>query len=157
MGNFNKVMLLGRLTRDPQLKYLPNNTAVCELSLATSREWRDQEGNKREESCFVDLNAFGRQAEVLNQYMSKGKEIFVEGRLKFDSWTSQDGSKRSKLRVVVENFQFTGTRADGGGGGGGRGGSGGGRGYEQQGGGGGAPMTEAPPEMDPPSGDDIPF
>ncbi len=167
MAGFNKVILLGNLTRDPQLKYLPSNMAVCELGLAVSRQWRDKEGNQREDVCFVDLEAFGRQAEVLNQYMSKGRPLMIEGRLKLDQWTAQDGSKRSKHRVVIETFQFVGGRQDGDGGGGG--GGGGGRGGYSSGGGqrdgggynagdqGGGQPTQAPPEMDPPSGDDIPF
>ena len=110
MAGFNRVVLLGNLTRDPQLKYLPNNTAVCEFGLAVNRRWRDRDGNQREDVCFVDMAAFGRPGETINQYMSKGRQILVEGRLKFDSWTSQDGTKRSKLSVVVENFTFVGSR-----------------------------------------------
>lgn len=110
MAGYNRVVLLGNLTRDPQLRYLPNNKAVCEFGLAVNRRWRDADGNQHDDVCFVDLSAFGRQAETINQYMSKGKPILVEGRLKFDSWTAQDGSKRSKLSVVVENFQFVGAR-----------------------------------------------
>ncbi len=112
MANFNRVILLGNLTRDPQLRYLPNNTAVCEFGLAVNRRWRDADGNMREETCFVDVSAFGRQAETINQYMSKGRPILIEGRLKFDSWTAQDGSRRSKLSVVAERFQFVGARGE---------------------------------------------
>ena len=115
MANFNKVILMGNLTRDPQLRYLPNNTAVCEFGMAVNRNWRDRDGNQREEVCFVEISSFGRQAEVINQYMSKGRPCLVEGRLKFDSWTGQDGQKRSKHSVVVENFQFVGPREGGGG------------------------------------------
>jgi single-strand DNA-binding protein len=117
MAGYNKVILLGNLTRDPQLRYLPSNTPVCEFGLAVNRRWRDRDGNMQDEVCFVDLSAFGRSAETINQYMSKGRMLMVDGRLKFDSWTAQDGSKRSKLRVVVENFQFVGGRGgdDGGG------------------------------------------
>ena len=96
MASYNRIILMGNLTRDPQLKYLPNNTAVCEFGLAVNRNWRDREGNQREEVCFVDLAAFGRPGEVINQYMSKGRPILVEGRLKYDTWTGQDGQKRSK-------------------------------------------------------------
>jgi single-strand DNA-binding protein len=110
MANYNRVILLGNLTRDPQLKYLPNNTAVCEFGLAVNRRWRDRDGNQRDEVCFVDVSAFGRQGETINQYMSKGRPILIEGRLKFDSWTGQDGTKRSKLSVVAENFRFVDTR-----------------------------------------------
>ena len=178
MANFNKVFLMGNLTRDPELKYLPNNTAVCEMGMAVNRRWRDKDGNSQEETCFVDLTAFGRHAETLNQYMSRGRPLMVEGRLKFESWTAQDGGKRSKLRVVVENFQFLGT----GGGGGGRGDQDGGGGQSRGGRAGGAPAgggrdrggrpdhgdggggggdggydDHSGDVSEPPSGDDIPF
>lgn len=113
MANYNKVILAGNLTRDPTLKYLPNNTAVCEFGLAINRRWRDPAGQQREDTCFVDVAAFGRQGETINQYMSKGRGILIEGRLKFDSWQAQDGSKRSKLSVVAETFQFLGDRGGG--------------------------------------------
>ncbi len=120
MASFNKVMLMGNLTRDPQLKYLPSQTAVVEFGVACNRKFRTANGEDREEVTFVDITAFGKQAEVLNQYMTKGKPIFIEGRLKLDQWEDkQGGGKRSKLSVVVENFQFVGGRSDGGGGGGG--------------------------------------
>jgi len=119
MANFNKVILMGNLTRDPQLSYLPSQTPVVELGLAVNRQWKGQDGQKREETCFVDCKAFGRQAEVLNQYMSKGRPILIEGRLNFSSWEGKDGQKRSKLRVVIESFQFLGGGSGGGGGGGG--------------------------------------
>ncbi len=109
MASYNKVLLLGNLTRDPQLKYTPSQTAVVEFGLATNRKWKDQSGQQRDETCFVDCVSFGKPAETLNKYMSKGKSLFVEGRLTFESWTAQDGSKRSRLRVTVENFQFIGT------------------------------------------------
>lgn len=155
MANFNKVILMGNLTRDPQLKYLPNNTPVCEFGMAINRNWRDRDGNKHEDVCYVDLAAFARQAETINQYLSKGKPIHVEGRLKFDSWTGQDGQKRSKLSVVVENFQFVGPRGEGGGGGQDRGDSAGGREQRQ-------PQVDSGPPIDyhdeqPPAGSDIPF
>ena len=108
MANFNKVILAGNLTRDPQLSYLPSNTPVCELGMAVSRKWRSQDGEMRDETCFVDLRCYGRQAETLNQYMSKGRPLLVEGRLKFDQWEGKDGGKRSKLYVIVEGFQFLG-------------------------------------------------
>ena len=114
MASFNKVILMGNLTRDPQLRYLPNNTAVCDFGLAVNRRYRDRDGNQKEEVCFVDLTAWARQAETINQYVTKGRPILVEGRLKLDSWTGQDGQKRSKLTVVVENFQFVGSRESGG-------------------------------------------
>src|SRR5205085_9436265 len=122
MASFNKVLLMGNLTRDPQLKYLPSQTAVAEFGVACNRKFRTANGEDREEVTFVDCAAFGKQAEVLNQYMTKGKPIFIEGRLKYDSWEDkQGGGKRSKLSVVIENFQFIGGRDTGGGGGAGGG------------------------------------
>ena len=106
MAGFNKVLLLGNLTRDPQLSYTPNQTAVVDFGLAVNRRWTGRDGEQKEETCFVDCRAFGRQAENINKYLTKGRLVFVEGRLTFDSWTSQDGTKRSKHRVTVETFQF---------------------------------------------------
>ncbi|MHC4292774.1 MAG: single-stranded DNA-binding protein [Planctomycetota bacterium] len=106
MANFNKVLLMGNLTRDPQLTYLPSQTAVVDFGLATNRRWKSQDGQQREETCFIDCRAFGRMAENINKYLTKGRPVFIEGRLTFDSWTAQDGSKRSRHRVTVENFQF---------------------------------------------------
>ncbi|MCP4452280.1 MAG: single-stranded DNA-binding protein [Planctomycetes bacterium] len=120
MASYNKVMLIGNLTRDPQLSYTPSQTAVVDFGLATNRKWTAQDGSQREDTCFVDCRAFGKQAETINKYLSKGRSVFVEGRLTFDSWNAQDGTKRSKHRITVENFQFL-----GGGGGGGQGGQGG--------------------------------
>lgn len=108
MANYNKVLLIGNLTRDPQLSYLPSQTAVVDFGLAVNRRWTGQDGQQREETCFVDCQAFGRQAENINKYLSKGRPLFVEGRLTFSSWTAQDGTKRSRLRVTVERFQFLG-------------------------------------------------
>lgn len=109
MANFNKVMLMGNLTRDPQLKYLPSQTAVVEFGIATNRRFKSGSGEDREEVTFVDCSAFGRQAEVINQYCTRGKPIFIEGRLKYDQWENkQGGGKRSRLTVVVENFQLMG-------------------------------------------------
>ena len=148
MASFNKVILLGNLTRDPQLKYLPSQTAVAEFGLAVNRKFKTQAGEDREEVTFVDCTAFAKQGELINQYFTKGKPIFIEGRLKFDSWEDkQGGGKRSKLTVVVENFQFVGGRdgGQGGGGGGGdydagaSGGGGGGGNYDQR------PRQSAPP------------
>jgi len=106
MASYNKLMLMGNLTRDPQLSYLPSQVAVVDFGMATNRTWTTQDGSKREEVCFVDCRAFGKTAETINKYLSKGSPIFLEGRLTFDSWTAQDGSKRSKHRVTVEGFQF---------------------------------------------------
>lgn len=119
MANYNKVILAGNLTRDPQLSMMPSGTPVCELGIAVNRKYKNQQsGEMKEEVCFVDLRVFGKQAETLNQYTSKGKPLLVEGRLKFDQWEGKDGQKRSKHYVVVENFQFLG--APGGGQGGNR-------------------------------------
>jgi single-strand DNA-binding protein len=112
MAGFNKVILLGNLTRDPQLSYTPNQVAVVDFGIATNRRWTGQDGAQREETCFVDCRAFGKLAENINKYMTKGRAIFIEGRLTFDSWTAQDGTKRSKHRVTVENFQFLPGTAD---------------------------------------------
>ena len=116
MANFNKIFLMGNLTRDPQLSYLPSQTAVVDFGLAVNRRWTSKEGEKREETCFVDCRAFGQQAETINKYLSKGRPVFIEGRLDFDSWTAQDGTRRSKHRVTVERFQFLGSAPAGDGG-----------------------------------------
>jgi single-strand DNA-binding protein len=113
MANFNKVLLLGNLTRDPQMSLLPGGTAVVEFGLAVNRKYKGQDGSMKEEVCFIDCKAFGKPAETLNKYCRKGNPLFVEGRLKYDSWTKKDGSKASKLSVVVENFQFLGSRNKG--------------------------------------------
>ena len=115
MANYNRVILAGNLTRDPQLSYTPSNTPICKFGMAINRRWRDQQGNTQEETCFVDCTAFARRAETINQYMSKGQPILVEGWLQFSQWTSQEGQKRSKLEVVIDNFQFLGGRPAGGG------------------------------------------
>src|SRR5687767_12749973 len=113
MASFNKVMLMGNLTRDPQVKHLPSNTVVAEFGLACNRRYRTAAGEDKEETAFVDCTAFGRQAETIGQYCTKGKPLFVEGRLKYDTWDDKAGSgKRSKLSVVVENFQFLGGKGD---------------------------------------------
>ena len=118
MPNLNKVMLMGNLTRDPELRYLPSNTAVVNIGLAINRRWRNQQNEQQEETTFVDCEAFGRTAEVINQYLRKGRPLFIEGRLKLDQWQDREGQNRSKMKVVVETFQFVDSR------GGGEGGSG---------------------------------
>jgi single-strand DNA-binding protein len=116
MASFNKVLLLGNLTRDPQMRYLPSQTPVTDFGMACNRKFKTAAGEQREEVLFVDCVAFGRQAEVINQYCTKGRPLFVEGRLKLDTWEDKNGGgKRSKLSVVVENFQLLGGR-DGAGG-----------------------------------------
>ena len=175
MASFNKVILMGNLTRDPQMKYLPSQTAVVEFGVACNRRFKTQSGEDKEEVTFVDCTSFGKQAEVINQYFQKGKPIFIEGRLKYDSWEDkQGGGKRSKITVVIENFQFVGGREGQGGGGGG---------YDDHAGGGGeydqrpqrsaprpaparapAPRAAPAPQQEPPfsedqqfKDDDIPF
>lgn len=113
MANFNKVFLMGNLTRDPQVSYLPSQTAVCELGLAVNRRWTGQDGQQKEEVSFVDVVAYGKQAETLGKYLRKGRPVFIEGRLKLDQWEAQDGTKRSKMRVVLEGFQFIDSRGAG--------------------------------------------
>ena len=103
--NYNRIILAGHVTRDPQLSYLPSQTAVVEFGLAASRKWKGQDGQVKEEVCFVDCRAYGKSAETLNQYVKKGSALLVEGRLQFDQW-EKDGQKRSKHRVAVDSFQF---------------------------------------------------
>lgn len=104
--NVNKLFLAGRLCRDPQLSYLPSQTAVVDFGIATNRKFNKQDGSTGEEVCFVDVRAFGKMAEVINKFFTKGKPIFLEGRLTYDTWTGQDGKKKSRHRVTLENFQF---------------------------------------------------
>lgn len=110
MASFNKVILMGNLTRDPELRATPNGYSICKFGVASSRRYVTQEGEQREEVAFVDVDAFGRQAENISKYFSKGKPIFIEGRLRFDQWETPSGEKRNKLNVVLENFQFVGGR-----------------------------------------------
>ena len=114
MANFNKVILAGNLTRDPQLSYLPSGTPACEFGMAINRKWKSQQsGEMKEEVCFVDCRSYGRQAETINQYMKKGRPLLVEGHLKYDQWEGKDGQKRSRLLVYVDTFQFLGGPATG--------------------------------------------
>lgn len=112
MSSFNKVILMGNITRDPVLSYLPSQTPVVEVGLATNRKFKGNDGQQREEVCFVDCSAFGKMAETIAQYCKKGDPLLIEGRLKLDTWEAQDGSKRSKLRVVIESFTFVGGGTD---------------------------------------------
>ena len=146
MASFNKVILMGNLTRDPELRYTPSGTAIAKMGLAVNRVWRDAEGQQKEEVTFVDVDAFGKQAETIGQYMQKGRPILVEGRLKLDQWEDKNtGQNRSRLGVVLERFTFV-----GGG---------------QAGGGDAAPQQSAPPPSEPaggppvdaPGDDDVPF
>ena len=107
MASYNKVILIGNLTRDPELRYTPSGRAIAKLGLALNRSWKTDTGETREEVTFVDVDAFGRQAEVLGQYLRKGRPVMVEGRLKLDQWDDkQTGQKRSRLGVILESFQF---------------------------------------------------
>jgi single-strand DNA-binding protein len=108
MANLNKVFLIGNLTRDPELRYTPSGTAIASFGIAVNRNWKGQSGEKKEEVCFVDISMFGRPAEVINEYFSKGNPIFIEGRLRFEQWETKDGQRRNALKVIAENFQFLG-------------------------------------------------
>ena len=110
---FNKVIMLGNVTRDIELSYLPNGGAVVKTGLATNRKFKKQDGSQGEEVCFIDVTFFGRTAEIANQYLSKGKKVLIEGRLKLDQWTDQQGGKRSKHSVTVESMKMIGSRGDG--------------------------------------------
>jgi single-strand DNA-binding protein len=113
MPSFNKVMMIGNLTRDPQVKNLSSGVVLAEFGLAMSRKYRTASGEDKEEVCFVDCAAFGKQAETIMQWCRKGKPLFIEGRLKYDTWEDRlGGQKRHKLSVTVENFQFLGSRAE---------------------------------------------
>ena len=157
MANLNKVMLMGNLTRDPEVRYTPKGTAVAELGLAINRVYSAENGEKREETTFVDVTLWGRTAEIAGEYLKKGRPVFIEGRLQLDTWDDkQTGQKRSKLKVVGEGMQLLGSRGGGGEGGGGGGG-------EPSG---GAPQSRParPPQQKPPADpdlepeeDDIPF
>ena len=153
MGDVNKVFLMGNLTRDPELRYTPSGTPVCEFGMAVNRRYTTRDGEQREDPCFVDITVWGRRGEVVSEYFSKGKPIFIEGRLNFDQWEGPDG-RRSKLNVVADDFQFVG--GGGGGGGGGRGGSrqsrqsGGGRSQQQK-----QSRPSGPSESEEPEDDDL--
>lgn len=110
MSSYNRIILLGNLTRDPQMSYLPSGTAAVDFGVATNHRFRTADGQDREDVCFVDCRIYGKRAEVIQRYFRKGSQIMLEGRLAFDTWTAQDGSKRSKHRVQVENFEFVGSR-----------------------------------------------
>ncbi len=136
MPNLNKVMLMGNLTRDPEIKYTPKGTAIAAFGLAVNRNYTTESGEKREEVTFVDCEAYARLAEIIGEYCKKGRPIYVDGRLKLDQWDDkQTGQKRSKMKVVVENMQLLGSRDGGGGGAGGGEGS-----YSDE------PRSSAPPQ-----------
>ncbi len=110
MASFNKVIMIGNLTRDPELRALPTGTPVVEFGLASTRRYNSQNSGQREQTCFIDVRFYGRLAEVIHTYLKKGRPVLVEGRLEYASWTGQDGTKRSKHRIIGENFQFLGSR-----------------------------------------------
>ncbi len=171
MPNLNKVQLMGNLTRDPEVRYTPKGTAVTDIGLAINRSYSSDEGERREETTFVDITFWGRLAEIIGEYMKKGRPLYVEGRLQLDTWEDKTtGQQRSRLKVVGENFQFLGGREDGGGGGGSsrgttsssfEGGRSGGDHPDDRGGAssGPAPRQSAPPQHEGPieDDDDIPF
>lgn len=133
MANLNKVMLIGNLTRDPDVRYTPKGTAVTDIALAVNRYFSSDSGERREETTFVDITLWGRQAEVAGQYLKKGRPVYIEGRLQLDSWEDKtSGQKRSKLKVVGEQMQLLGSRDGGGGGGSGDSESSGGS-YDEEG------------------------
>ncbi len=116
MASFNKVMLIGNLTRDPEIKYTPKGTAIADIGLAVNRTYTTEGGEKREEVTFIDVTLWGRVAEIVGEYCKKGRPLFVEGRLQLDTWDDKaTGQKRSKLKVVGENIQLLGSREGGGG------------------------------------------
>src|SRR6187399_953363 len=116
MANLNKVLLLGNVTRDPEVRYTPKGSAVCDLGVAVNRSYTTDNGEKREETTFVDVTLWGRTAEVAGEYLKKGRPVFIEGRLQLDTWDDkQSGQKRSKLRVIGETMQLLGSRGGGGG------------------------------------------
>jgi single-strand DNA-binding protein len=141
MPSYNRVILAGHLTRDPALKRPTDTLVICEFGIAINHKWRDRNDQDQEEVCFVDCAIFGKQAETFNQYMTKGRPVLVEGRLKLNQWETEGGQKRSKLSVVVDRFVFLG---DGG---------------ERQGSEARESATEPPvrPPPPPPTDDDIPF
>jgi single-strand DNA-binding protein len=157
MANLNKVMLIGNLTRDPELRVTPKGTAICQFSLAVNRKFRDESGADREEVTYVDIEAWGKSGENIAKYCTKGRPLFVEGRLRLDQWEDKNTKeKRSRMKVVCDNFQFLGSgRADGGAPGAG-GGEGGEPRYSAP-----APRSGAPKPATPPAqenlDEDVPF
>ena len=113
MASLNKVLLIGNLTRDPDVRMMSNGRPVCNFGLALNRNYKDSEGNRKEEVTFVDVECFGPRAEAVAKFFTKGRSIFVEGRLKLDQWESKEGEKRSAIRVVLDNFEFVDSKQDG--------------------------------------------
>lgn len=156
MASFNKVILVGNLTRDPELRYTPKGTAIAKIGVAVNRVWTNEAGEKKEEVTFVDVDVFGRTAENVGQYMRKGRPILIEGRLRLDQWDDkQTGQKKSKLGVVAETVQFLGSPTGGGGEGGASPSASGPRPQRPAP---AAPTSGEPLEGDgPPESDDVPF
>ncbi len=156
MASYNRVILAGNLTRDPELRYIPSGTAVCEIGLAVNNRRKGPNGEWIDETTFVDVTLWARTAEIASEYLTKGSNVLIEGRLKLDTW-EKDGKKNSKLRVIAETMQMLGGKSGGGPGGGG-GGGGGQRAAAGGNRGGGGSFGAGPDEMDaPPMDDDIPF
>ncbi len=112
MASYNKVIIMGNLTRDPELKQTPSNQSVAKIGIAMNRKYKSKEGELREETTFVDCEAWGKTAETMAKYLTKGRPVFDEGRLKLDQWQDKDGNNRSKLKVVIESFQFVDSRGN---------------------------------------------
>ncbi len=156
MASYNRVILIGNLTRDPELRYIASGTPVTEIGLAVNDRRKNANGEWVDETQFIEVTLWSRQAEVAGEYLSKGSPVLIEGRLKYDTWESREGEKRSKLRVVGERMQMLGTRGGGGGGGGGGSRPGGARAsaYSESAPG---PDDYEASSQDGPGGDDIPF
>lgn len=112
MANYNRVIIMGNLTRDPDLKFTSNKNQVCNFGVAVNRRYTDQAGNRQEEVTFVDCEAWGNTAKIINEHLTKGQPIHIEGRLRLDQWQDDDGNNRSKVKVVIENFQFVGAKPE---------------------------------------------
>ena len=146
MASYNRVILLGNLTRDPELRYIPSGMAVSDIGLAVNHRYKNASGEWVDEATFVDVTMWGRTAEVANEYLSKGSPVLIEGRLKLDMW-EKEGQKHSKLRVVCERMQMVGSRGEGGGG------QGGGQSGGQRGGARPAPRPQGGNQQPPPPED----
>jgi len=114
MASLNKVLLIGNLTRDPDVRMMSNGRPVCNFGLALNRSYKDAEGNRKDETTFVDVESFGPRAEAVGRFFTKGRAIFIEGRLKLDQWESKEGEKRSALKVVLDSFEFVDAKQEGG-------------------------------------------
>ena len=152
MASYNRVILLGNLTRDPEVRYTPQGTAVCDVGIAVNERRKNAAGEWIDEVVYVDVTLWGRTAEVAGEYLTKGSPLLIEGRLRLDTWESQDGQKRSRLRVVGERMQMLGSRGSG------EGATGGGTRQRRPAAfGGGSPTADDMPPADIPPDDDVPF